>query len=111
MGVLQGAALDFAEGSGYDPSDVDAKGWTLLHHAASESQHRRGMLAAVRGLVEVMPTELVIQGARGGMPRGWSAFALSATPAIRTTDALRSRGCWRTTVQLWRYGKPSARRP
>ena len=52
MGDLQGAALEFAEGKGYGPLSVDSNGWTLLHHAAVQSQHGRGMLEVVRGLLE-----------------------------------------------------------
>ena len=77
MGVLQGVALDYAEGRGYNtPSDLDAKGWSLLHNAASESQHRRGMFAVVRGLLEVMPTKLVNQKTGGGLPDEWAALSL-----------------------------------
>ena len=43
-GDLYGTAREFAEGKGYDPLSVDSNGWTLLHHAAVQSQHRRGML-------------------------------------------------------------------
>ena len=67
---MYGPAREFAEGRGYSPSDLDAGGWTLLHYAASESQHRRGMLAVVRGLLQVMPTELVNQRTSGGTPKG-----------------------------------------
>ena len=76
MGDLQGTALELAEDKGYAPLSVDHTGWTLLHHAASESQHKRGMLAVVRGLLEVMPAELVNQRTSGGMPAGWSALSL-----------------------------------
>ena len=48
---LEGAALEYAEGKGFgDVIEVDSNGWTLLHHAAADSQHRRGMLEVVRGL-------------------------------------------------------------
>ena len=77
MGVLQGEALEYAEGSGYNTRfDLDAKGWSLLHNAASESQHRRGMLAVVRGLLEVMPIKFVDQRTRGGKPARWTALIL-----------------------------------
>ena len=35
------------------------------------------MLAVVRGLLEVTPTELVHQRTRGGMPAGWSVLSLA----------------------------------
>ena len=73
---MYGAAREFAEGKGYGPLSVDSNGWTLLHHAVVQSQHRRGMLEVVRGLFEVMPTELVGQRAGGGTPMGWSALSL-----------------------------------
>ena len=76
MGGLQGAALEFAEGKGYGPFHVDAIGWTLLHHAAAQSQHGRGMLDVVRGLLAVMPLEVVDQVTNGGTPSGWSALSL-----------------------------------
>ena len=76
MNGLEGAAREFAEAKGYGPLDVDVVGWTLLHHAAAESQHRRGMLGVVRGLLAVMPRELVDQGTKGGTPEGWSALSL-----------------------------------
>ena len=44
MHDLEGAALEFAESKGYGPLSVDSTGWTLLHHAAVQSQHRQGML-------------------------------------------------------------------
>ena len=76
MGDLQGAALELAEGKGYGPFSVDFNGWTLLHHAVVQSQHRRGMLEVARGLLEVTPTELVDQRTGGGTPMGWSALSL-----------------------------------
>ena len=79
MNGLEGDALDFAEGKGYGPLDVDAIGWTLLHHAASESQHSRGMYDVIRGLLAVMPLELVDQVTNGGTPGGWSALNLVCT--------------------------------
>ena len=75
MGGLQGAALEFAEGKGYGPLSVDSCGWTLLHHAVVQSQHRRGMLEVVRGLLEVMPVEVVDQRTGGGTPMRWSALS------------------------------------
>ena len=76
MHGLEGAALEFAESKGYGPSSVDVNGWTLLHHAASESQHSRGMLDVIRGLLEVMPIDLVNQTTNGGTPSGWAALSL-----------------------------------
>ena len=92
MGDLEGPALDFAEGNGYGPFSVDFNGWTLLHHAAAQSQHRRGMLEVVRGLLEVMPTELVNQRTGGGTPMGWSALSLvcnARDPHNERTDIAR----------------------
>ena len=76
MGDLEGPALDFAEGNGYGPFSVDFNGWTLLHHAAAQSQHRRGMLEVIRGLLEVMPIEFIDQKTNGGTPQGWAALSL-----------------------------------
>ena len=76
MGDLQGAALELAEGKGYGPLSVDSCGWTLLHHAAVQSQHGRGMLEVVRGLLEAVPVEVVDQTTGGGTPTGWSALSL-----------------------------------
>ena len=76
MGDLQGAALEFAEGKGCGPLFVDSCGWTLLHHATVQSQHRRGMLEVVRGLLEVMPIDLVNQTTNGGTLSGWAALSL-----------------------------------
>ena len=76
MHDLEGAALEFAENKGYGPHAVDFNGWTLLHHAASQSQHSRGMFEVIRGLLRVMPTELVDQTTNGGTPMGWSALSL-----------------------------------
>ena len=73
---MEGAALDFAEGKGYGVLEVDSNGWTLLHHAASESQHRRGMLEVIRGLLAVMPIDVVDQKTGGGTPHGWSALGI-----------------------------------
>ena len=73
---LEGAAAQFAETKGYGPFDVDSNGWTLLHHAASESQHSRSMLDVIRGLLEVMPNDLVNQKTTGGTPSGWAALSL-----------------------------------
>ena len=73
---MEGAALDYAEGKGYGVLDVDTSGWTLLHHAAAESQHRRGMLEVVRGLLAAMPIDVVDQKTGGGTPCGWSALSL-----------------------------------
>ena len=73
---LEGAAAQFAEAKGYGPTEVDSNGWTLLHHAASESQHSRGMYDVIRGLLAVIPTELVNQKTAGGTPSGWAALSL-----------------------------------
>ena len=92
MRGLQGAALEFAEGKGYGPLPVDSTGWTLLHHATVQSQHRRGMLKIVRGLLEVMPTELVNQKTGAGTPVGWSALSLVCNgrdPHSERTDIAR----------------------
>ena len=93
MGGLQGAALDFAEGKGYGPLSVDSTGWTLLHHAAVQSQHRRGMLEVVRGLLAAMPIiEVVDQKTGGGTQGGWSALSLVCNgrdPYNERTDIAR----------------------
>ena len=92
MNDLQGAALEFAEGKGYGPLSVDSNGWTLVHHAAVQSQHRRGMLEVVRGLLEAMPVEVVDQRTGGGTPVGWSASSLvcnARDPANERTDIAR----------------------
>ena len=73
---MEGAALEFAENKGYGPHAVDFNGWTLLHHAASQSQHSRGMFEVIRGLLRVMPTELVDQKTHGGTSAGWAALSL-----------------------------------
>ena len=73
---MEGAALDYAEGKGYGVLEVDSNGWTLIHHAAAESQHRRGMLEVVRGLLAAMPIDVVDQKTNGGTPSGWSALSL-----------------------------------
>ena len=92
MGGLQGVALDFAEGKGYGPLSVDSTGWTLLHHATVQSQHRRGMLDVVRGLLAAMPVEVVDQKTGGGMQGGWSALSLVCNgrdPYNERTDIAR----------------------
>ena len=89
---MEGAALDYAEGKGYGVLEVDSNGWTLLHHAAAESQHRRGMLEVVRGLLAVMPIEVVDQKTGGGMQGGWSALSLVCNgrdPYNERTDIAR----------------------
>ena len=73
---LWGAAREFAESKGYGPRSVDSNGWTLLHHAAVQSQHGRGMLEVVRGLLAVMSVEVVDQKTGGGTQGGWSALSL-----------------------------------
>ena len=93
MGDLQGAALELAEGKGYGPRSVDSCGWTLLHHAAVQSQHRRGMLEVVRGLLAAMPIiEVVDQKTGGGTQGGWSALSLVCNgrdPYNERTDIAR----------------------
>ena len=92
MGGLQGVALDFAEGKGYGPLSVDSTGWTLLHHATVHSQHRRGMLEVIRGLLAAMPVEVVDQKTGGGMQGGWSALSLVCNgrdPYNERTDIAR----------------------
>ena len=76
MGDLRDAALEFAECRGYGPRSVDGNGWTLFHHAAAQSQHQRGMLEVIRGLLEVMPIEFIDQKTNGGTPQGWAALSL-----------------------------------
>ena len=74
------------------PFSVDFNGWTLLHHAVMQSQHRRGMLEVARGLLEVMPTELVNQRTGAGTPMGWSALSLvcnASDPHNERTDIAR----------------------
>ena len=92
MGGLQGAALDFAEGKGYGPLSVDSTGWTLLHHATVSSQHRRGMLEVIRGLLAAMSVEVVDQKTGGGMQGGWSVLSLVCNgrdPHNERTDIAR----------------------
>ena len=55
---------------------MDSNGWTLLHHAAVQSQHGRGMLEVVRGWLEAVPVKVVDQRTGGGTPTGWSALSL-----------------------------------
>ena len=74
VGDLHGVAREFAEAKGYGPRSVDSCGWTLLHHAAVQSQHGRGMLEVVRGLLEAMPVEVVDQRTGGGTPGGMVGF-------------------------------------
>ena len=75
IGDLYGAAREFAENKGFGPRAVDSNGWTLLHHAAVQSQHMR-MLEVFRGLLEAVPVEVVDQRTGGGTPTGWSALSL-----------------------------------
>ena len=92
MGGLQGAALEFAEGKGCGPLSVDSTWWTLLHHAVVQSQHRRGMLEVVRGLLAAMSVEVVDQKTGGGMQGGWSALSLvcnARDPHNERTDIAR----------------------
>ena len=70
MGDLHGAAREFAENKGYGPLAVDNNGWTLLHHAAVQSQHGRGMIEVFRGLLEAVPVEVMDQTTGGGTPTG-----------------------------------------
>ena len=89
---MEGAALEYAEGKGYGVLEVDSNGWTLLHHAAADSQHRRGMLEVVEGLLEAMPVEVVDQVTGGGTPVGWSALSLVCSardPHNERTDIAR----------------------
>jgi len=76
MGDLRGAALEFAEGRGYGPFSVDCNGWTLLHHAAVQSQHQRCMLDVIGGLLWAVPAEFIDMTTHGGTPRGWAALSL-----------------------------------
>ena len=92
IGDLRGAAREFAEVKGYGPLFVDSTGWTLLHHAAVQSQHGRGMLEVVSGLLEAMPVEVVDQKTGGGMQGGWSALSLVCNgrdPYNERTDIAR----------------------
>ena len=73
---MEGAALDYAEAKGYGVLEVDPNGWSLLHHASADSQHRRGMLEVIRGLLAVMPIDVVDQKTGGGTPHGWSALSI-----------------------------------
>ena len=76
IGDLYGAVREFAENKGYGPLSVDSNGWTLLHHAAVQSQHTRGMFEVVRGLLDAVPVEVVDQRTGGSTPTGWSALSL-----------------------------------
>ena len=67
---LEGAALEFAERKGFGPLSVDSNGWTLLHHAAVQSQHGRGMLEVARGWLEAVPIEVVDQRTKWGYANG-----------------------------------------
>ena len=92
IGDLHGAALEFAESKGFGPRAVDSNGWTLLHHAAVQSQHGRGMLEVFRGLLEAVPVEVVDQRTGGGTPAGWSALSLvcnARDPHNERTDIAR----------------------
>ena len=73
---MYGAAREFAQNKGYGPLAVDNNGWSLLHHAAVQSQHGRGMIEVFRDLLEVVPVEVVDQRTGGGTPTGWSALSL-----------------------------------
>ena len=74
---MEGAALEYAEGKGYnDVIEVDSNGWTLLHHAAVQSQHGRGMIEVAHGLLEAVPVEVADQRTGGGTPTGWAALSL-----------------------------------
>ena len=71
---------------------MDSKGWTLLHDAASESQHKRRMLEVIRGLLQVMPIDLVNQTTNGGTPLGWAALSLVSNardPHSERTEIVR----------------------
>ena len=92
MDGLEGAALDYAEAKGYGVLEVDSNGWTLLHHASADSQHKRGMLEVIRGLLAAMPVEVVDQKTGGGMQGGWSALSLVCNgrdPYNERTDIAR----------------------
>ena len=92
IGDLYGAAREFAEGTGDGPLSGDSCGWTLLRHATVQSQHRRGMLEVVRGLLAAMSVEVVNQKTGGGTQGGWSAISLVCNgrdPRNERTDIAR----------------------
>ena len=92
MGDLYGSALEFTENKGYAPLAVDNNGWTRLHHAAVQPQHRRGMIEVARGLFEAMPVDVVDQRTAGGTPVGWSDLSLvcnARDPHNERTDIAR----------------------
>ena len=76
MGDVYGAAREFADNKGYGPLAVDNNGWTLLHYAAVQSQHGRGIIEVFRCLLEAVPVEVVDQRTSGGTPTGWSVLSL-----------------------------------
>ena len=86
LGDLNAAAQALADSIGIGPEAVDPTGWTLLHHAAAESQHGRGMFEVVRGLLEVMPVEVVDQRTGGGKSTGWSALSFVSNARDATTE-------------------------
>ena len=90
---MEGVASEFAETKVFGIHSVDSNGWTLLHHAASESQHIR-MLEVVRGLLEVMPTELVNQKAGGGLPMEWTALSLISNARDPFNERAGIACCW-----------------
>ena len=86
---LSGSAREFAETKGYGALAVDNNGWTLLHHAAVQSQHGRGMRDVFRGLLEAVPIEVVDQRTGSGTPTGWSALSLVCNARDATNSRVR----------------------
>ena len=76
LGTLNGAAVMFSDVYDMGPMDIDENGWFLLHKAVSRSQHNRGMVDVVRGLLPAMSVEAVNARTISGRPSGFSALSL-----------------------------------
>ena len=76
LGTLNDAAVIFSDIYNMGPMDIDDNGWFLLHKAVSRSQHARGMVDVVRGLLPAMSVEAVNALTISGRPAGFSALSL-----------------------------------
>ena len=73
---------------GFEPSakgaaQFDNNGWLPLHHAIQATQHWTYAHDVCRGLMQLMPRELLGARTRGGRPRGYTCLHLASNNSDR----------------------------
>ena len=66
------------------PTQLDANGWSPLHHAVDSTSFSTAAVYATRALLQATPAEIINRPTSGDKPNGWSCLHFACDGSDRT---------------------------